>query len=576
MAGSRRIGGRYRLVEPLGSGGMSVVWRAFDEVLQRSVAVKVLAGDLAGDPTLAEAIRREAQAAARITHPHIASVYDYGESTVDGGDPTPFVVMELVLGEPLSTLLAGGARLPWREAAGICAQVASALSEAHAHGVVHRDVKPGNVMIGRSGAKVVDFGISALVGECDLDEDGHLLGTPAYVAPERLEGGRAETASDVWAVGVLLYRTLTGRLPWRADTPQELIQAHREGVPPSLRELDDLDGVPDEVRRACRDCLARDPEQRPRSDELAGVLGAAAGVPVVFPSPVAVRATSRSGSTTAWLAVQDPTAGFDVADLWPARSWSASVAQSWSAWFARSRARRMVAVALLAVLGLAVAAAAYGSASRPPPQASTLGDQNGRAGVGAAPVPGCRVHYQVERDWRTGFEAVVTVTNAGPRDIAGATLRFRFPGEQALVRRGQWRQQGQEMTADVALAMGTSVRLPFTARYRGENPLPLSFLVDDITCEAVVTGPRGVHLVDNASDESSGSSDNASGNRGPGPDKPKPGEDKPKPGDDKPKKHSDDSGPGSEESGSDNSGPGSGSGSGSRSDDLHDSESNVA
>jgi eukaryotic-like serine/threonine-protein kinase len=524
MAGSRRIGGRYRLVEPLGSGGMSIVWRAFDEVLQRPVAVKVLAGDLVGDPMLAEAIRREAQSAARISHPHIASVYDFGESSVDSGGPTPFVVMELVIGEPLSTLLAGGKRLPWREATGICAQVASALAEAHAHGVVHRDVKPGNVMIGRSGAKLVDFGISALVGECDLDADGQLLGTPAYVAPERLEGGRAETASDVYAVGVLLYRSLTGRLPWRVETPQEMMLAHRDGEPPALEVLDELDDVPDVVRQACRECLERQPEQRPASDDLARTLGSASGVAVAFPSPVAVPVAGSD--TTAWLAAQDAPlsrtayqpAGFDADDLWPAtgRSWLAALSDSWSAWFARSRARRRVAVVLLAVLGLGVAAAAYGGTNGSPPRASTLGDGGGQAGVGAAPAPGCRVRYQVERDWRTGFEAIVTVTNAGPQDIVGATLRFRFPGEQAVVRGGQWRQQGREMSADVALATGTSVRLPFTARYRDENPLPLSFLVDGVACEAVVTGAPGVRRVSDDSSDNSGPGSGDSGNSGPG------------------------------------------------------------
>jgi len=517
MAGSRRIGGRYRLVEPLGSGGMSIVWRAFDEVLQRPVAVKVLAGDLAGDALLAEGIRREAQAAARLGHPHIASVYDYGESTVDGGALTPFVVMELVIGEPLSALLAGGARLPWREAAGICAQVASALSEAHAHGVVHRDVKPGNVMIGRPGAKVVDFGISALVGECDLDEDGQLLGTPAYVAPERLDGGRAETASDVYAVGVLLYRSLTGRLPWRVETPQEMMRAHRDNQPPALDQLDRLDDLPDVVRRACRECLEREPELRPSSEDLARTLSEASGVSVPFPSPVGVRVAGQSGSTTAWLALEDAplprttslSAAYDVDSLWPAgpRSWAgtrAASALAWLKWLNRSAVMRRVAVALLAVLAFGVAAAYGGANASPPSQTSTLGDP-ARQGVGVVgSAPECRVRYQVERDWRTGFAAVVTVTNDGPSDIADATLWFRFPGKQSVMSGGRWRQQGSEMSAELAVPTGRSVRLPFTARYSEENPLPLSFLMNGVICEAVVTGPRGVHLVGEESSDNSG------------------------------------------------------------------------
>jgi eukaryotic-like serine/threonine-protein kinase len=486
---------------------MSVVWRAYDDVLQRPVAVKVLAGELACDPGLREAIRREAQAAARLSHPHIAGVYDYGESTVDG-EPSPFVVMELVTGEPLSALLSGGARLPWRQAAGICAQVAAALSEAHAHGVVHRDIKPGNVMIGRSGAKVVDFGISAIVGECDLDEDGQLLGTPAYVAPERLDGGRAVTASDVYAVGVLLFRALTGRLPWRVDTAQELLAAHRDPGAAALSGLDDLTDVPAEVRQACRECLSRDPEQRPRSDDLARALGQASGVTVTFPNPVGSRVAGIE-PVTAWLGADRPTSPFSAAlppsllpSLWPGGP------------------KRRVAVALLVVLALA-SGAVWGTSEASPTARASLGTPPAPPDEDAV-APDCRVEFQVERDWRTGFAAIVTVTNAGRSDMTGSTLRFRFPGEQAIVSGARWRQDGRDVTADLALASGTSVRMPFTARYRRENPLPLSFLVDDVTCQAVVIGPRGVHLADGSdsggpgSRHGSGSDSSGPGGGGPG------------------------------------------------------------
>jgi len=482
MAGARRIGGRYRLVEPLGSGGMSVVWRGFDDVLQRPVAVKVLAGELAADPILREAIRREAQAAARLCHPHIASVFDFGESTVDSEEETPYVVMELVAGESLSTLLAGGARLPWRSAAAICAQVASALSEAHAHGVVHRDVKAGNVMIGWAGAKVVDFGISALVGECELAADGQLLGTPAYVAPERLAGGRAETASDVYAVGVLLYRMLTGRLPFPVATAQELVAAHADAEPPAIDDPD----IPAEVVDACRACLSREPEQRPRSEELAAMLGEASGATVQYPSPVLAATGVGTGVGTAGPA----TAGIAVEELTPL-PYTASLpvppAGPLRAWFARSPARRRVAVVALAVLLLASVAALGGPAS-PAERRSALGNPPVGPGPADDTAPGCQVHYRVERDWRSGFAAVVTVTNAGAADLTTATLRFRFPGEQRIVTGPRWRQDGRDVSADLALAAGTSVRLPFTARYSAENPLPLRFLVDDVTCDARVTG----------------------------------------------------------------------------------------
>jgi serine/threonine-protein kinase len=484
---------------------MSVVWRAFDDVLQRPVAVKVLAGELASDPGLREAIRREAQAAARLAHPHIAGVYDYGESTVDGGEPNPFVVMELVSGEPLSSLLAGGARLPWRQAAGICAQIAAGLSEAHAHGVVHRDVKPGNVMVGRSGAKVVDFGISALVGECDLDEDGQLLGTPAYVAPERLDGGRAVTASDVWAVGVLLHRALTGKLPWSVETPQELMATHRNPEPAPLTDLDDLTDVPPEVLRACRECLSRDPARRPRSAALARTLGQASGVVVAFPNPVGSRVAGGE-PVTAWLDL-DPSI-----NPRPFR-WRAAAAR-WRVAAARWPAApaRTVAVALLIVLAL-VSGAVWGTTDAAPPGVSTLG--NSPVAPVVASAPDCRVQFQVERDWRTGFAATVTVTNVGRTDMTGATLRFRFPGKQSVVSGQRWRQDGHHVSADLALASGTSVRLPLTARYRRANPLPLAFVVDDVTCQAIVIGPRGVHVADKRGGPGSGSGP-GSGNSGPG------------------------------------------------------------
>jgi eukaryotic-like serine/threonine-protein kinase len=198
----RFVGERYRLVEPLGSGGMSVVWRAYDEVLRRSVAVKLLASRLAADPRSRERIRAEARAAARLSHPHITAVHDYGESTVDDGPPVPYVVMELADGDSLEVRLADGP-LPWRMAVAICAQVATALAAVHARGLVHRDIKPANVMLTPGGAKVVDFGISAIAGDY-TDSQEEFLGTPAYLAPERVDGGPAEPASDVYALGLVL------------------------------------------------------------------------------------------------------------------------------------------------------------------------------------------------------------------------------------------------------------------------------------------------------------------------------------------------------------------------------------
>ncbi|WP_229715713.1 serine/threonine-protein kinase [Mangrovihabitans endophyticus] len=277
LPGSSLLANRYRLVERLGAGGMSVVWRGFDEVLGRQVAVKVLPPSTSADPSFRRRLRAEAQAAARLSHPHITGVYDYGEATTVDGEAVPYVVMELVDGESLAAVLARTRRLPWSAAVRISAEVSAALAAAHARGIVHRDVTPANVMLTPSGAKVVDFGISALIGENDIDPDGSLLGTPAYLAPERLEGGQVSPATDVYAVGLLIYRTLIGQLPWDVGTTTALLRAHQYTEP---EPLPPVEGLPVVVERLIARCLQKRPADRPSSAELAEVLaGVTSGAP---------------------------------------------------------------------------------------------------------------------------------------------------------------------------------------------------------------------------------------------------------------------------------------------------------
>src|SRR5438046_4113037 len=178
---------------------MSVVWRGYDELLGRDVAVKVLSGQYATDEGSRDLIRAEAKVAASLSHPHLVNVHDYGEQALPGGGRVPFLVMELAEGPSLADRLAGG-RLPWRAAVRMCAEVAAGLAAMHERGLVHRDVKPANVMLTRAGAKVVDFGIAAVAGDdADRCPDGLLLGTPAYLAPERVAGGVVTPATDVSA-----------------------------------------------------------------------------------------------------------------------------------------------------------------------------------------------------------------------------------------------------------------------------------------------------------------------------------------------------------------------------------------
>ncbi|MGW3793546.1 serine/threonine-protein kinase, partial [Micromonospora arida] len=287
MQRDQLLAGRYRLLERLGSGGMSAVHRAYDEVLERDVAVKVM---VASDTNARQRIRGEAKAAARLSHPHVTSVYDYGESAVDDAE-VPFVVMELLGGHTLEHRLVVGP-LPPRAGLRVCAEVASALTAAHEQGLVHRDIKPGNVMLTPTGAKVLDFGIAAAAGAPEVDFEGRLLGTPAYLAPERLQAGEVLPASDVYALGLLLYRVLTGRSPWPAEARTGALRAHTHVEPDPLPPTD---GVPPEVHRLYRWCLAGDPADRPSAADAARILLAAASAAV--PEAAAVAAEPAAAVT---------------------------------------------------------------------------------------------------------------------------------------------------------------------------------------------------------------------------------------------------------------------------------------
>ena len=255
--------GRYRLLELLGSGGMSQVWQARDQVLERLVAVKVLSADLMRDETMRELLRREARAMAMVSDPHVANVHDYGEYDADG-EILPFVVMELVHGPTLAQALRHGP-MSWPEAVRMAAQVASGLAAAHAHGVVHCDVTPANVVLTRTGVKVVDFGIATVLGAGRSDAR---FGTMGYAPPERYDSQAPVTpAVDVYSLGVVLCEALTGQLPDEAaeDDPGAWLAAVVPALPP-------------EVVDVCRRCLARSPDARPRATEVAAALAVPSAV----------------------------------------------------------------------------------------------------------------------------------------------------------------------------------------------------------------------------------------------------------------------------------------------------------
>ncbi|GFJ93055.1 serine/threonine-protein kinase [Phytohabitans rumicis] len=272
---------RYAVVEQIGVGGMSEVWLAIDQVLDRPVAVKALIATLDDDSDLFAATWREARATAKLTHPHVTQVYDYGEQPLDDGEVIPYLVMELVDGRNLADRLTSGP-LPWPEAVRMASQVAAGLAAAHRMGVVHRDVKPGNVMLTETGAKVLDFGIAAFRGSRPEGDGGWLVGTPAYAAPERLDSGPPDPAADVYALGALLYEALTGRPPLAVVTWDEAEDAHRRApsiTPPAVP------GLPSAVVALVLACLSRDPGRRPRAQDVSEALDSAAPAPALAPSP---------------------------------------------------------------------------------------------------------------------------------------------------------------------------------------------------------------------------------------------------------------------------------------------------
>ncbi|WP_436761287.1 serine/threonine-protein kinase [Streptosporangium sp. V21-05] len=260
---------RYLLLERIAWGGMSVIWRAFDQSLQRMVAVKLLDGELGVDLGERELIRREARATARLIHPDAIEVYDYGETVTSHGRLAAYVVMRLLEGRPLADRINEGP-LPWAEAATIAARLATVLAAAHERGIVHRDVTAENVLLTSTGAKLLDFGIAAFIGE-DGDDRASDYGTPPYVAPERLTGTVADPASDVYALGVLLFEMLTGDPPYPERTWEEIENVRREGPPPVAA----VPGMPARISALCQVCLSHRPEARPRAQEVADDLAAA-------------------------------------------------------------------------------------------------------------------------------------------------------------------------------------------------------------------------------------------------------------------------------------------------------------
>jgi serine/threonine-protein kinase len=271
--GVRVLGDRYALERLLASGGMGEVWQGYDTVLERHVAVKLPRPGLAQDPEFLTRFRNEARNAAPLVHPNIAAVFDFGAD-----DDVPYLVLELIDGEPLSHVIARDGPLPPDRVRSLLRQIASALECAHAAGVVHRDVKPANLLVCPDGTvKVTDFGIARAVDAAAVTQVGFITGTAQYLSPEQLGGATATGASDLYALGVVGYECLTGRRPYEGD-PATIWQAHAEQPVPPLPTT-----VPADLRETVEALLAKDPGHRPSATLVAGTGDAPPTVPVGEP-----------------------------------------------------------------------------------------------------------------------------------------------------------------------------------------------------------------------------------------------------------------------------------------------------
>jgi eukaryotic-like serine/threonine-protein kinase len=370
----RLLGERYRLVERIAVGGMGQVWRGTDEILGRTVAIKLLSAKHASDEQFRIRFQGEARYAASLSHPGIARVYDYGESDQDtsgfGLDPAfglPYLVMELVEGEPLSAAIARDGRMPVSATLDLVAQAARALGAAHAAGIVHRDIKPGNLLITPDGqVKITDFGIARAALATHLTLTGMIMGTAQYVSPEQASARPVTSAADIYSLGVVAYECLAGQPPFTAEAPIALALAHVREQPPPLP-----DDVPPPVAALIGQMLAKEPADRPASAQAVAARASALKTTPADGTDAWIIGSDELTGPAAWFSDPSPTShdsadnystGHDSADNYSGRINTAPIgaapvadSQFTGAAARRPTSRRPV-VRLLAAAALIVAA----------------------------------------------------------------------------------------------------------------------------------------------------------------------------------------------------------------------------
>ena len=370
---------RYRLVERLAVGGSAEVWRAHDEQLDRAVAVKRLHPHLLPDAVSRQRLAAEARAAAGLSHPAIVGIYD-----IDTTGDWPALVMELVDGESLAARLARDGPLPEREAAAIAADVADGLYHAHKRGIVHRDVKPGNVLLDRSGrARLADFGIARSLAESAerLTQTGSVMGTLRYMAPEQLTGGEIGPRTDLYGLGAVLHEALTGEPPFPAGSPVGLVEAQRAGAPT-------VPAVDPALAAVVRACLAYDPADRP------------------------IHAGAIADALRAWLA-GGPSAAATQTMARPVLKPAVTPAERTGPPSGRRLAPALIAAVVLSAL-VVVALLAFG------------GPSVGLPNVGASPTPSTAPTPSPTPDWLPGLLdelAQACGADAQPPDVSGLSER---------------------------------------------------------------------------------------------------------------------------------------------------------